>query len=128
MAHKIFDTTCSDQKLLLSICILSYNQPEEIQRVLISLQVQVMVGVEIVILDDSENDETEILARRFSATLPIRYFHGKKKGVDEAVLFLTHAAKGDFIWWMGDDEITSGGVYNVLKIIEADKKINFIWI
>jgi glycosyltransferase involved in cell wall biosynthesis len=79
---------------LLSICILSYNQAPDIERLLNSLVPQVTDEVEIIIRDDSTNNETELLVERFSNIIPIRYFHGKKEGIDKTVIFLANEARG----------------------------------
>jgi glycosyltransferase involved in cell wall biosynthesis len=127
MVHELFDTSNNLTDILLSICILSYNQPEEIERLLTSLEAQELVGVEIVIRDDSSNIETIELAKRFGSTLPIKFYYGEKEGIDRAVLFLTHRARGTFIWWMGDDELAPNAVSSVLNTILSNEKINFIW-
>jgi len=127
IVQEIFDYSNSAKDYLLSICILSYNQPEEIERLLKSLNAQDLVGVEIVIRDDSENVETIQLALKFASSLPIRFFHGKKEGIDSAVLFLTHQARGSFVWWMGDDELAPNAVSSVLKAISKSNEINFLW-
>lgn len=127
MVDELFDTCSAVTDVLLSICILSYNQPEEVERLLTSLEAKDLVGVEIVIRDDSNNNETIELARKFASTLPIKFFYGKKEGIDRAVLFLTHQARGSFVWWMGDDEFAPNAIPRVLNTISRDEKINFIW-
>lgn len=112
---------------LLSICILSYNQASEIERLLTSLASQVTEEVEIVIRDDSTNNDTERLVERFSKVLPIRYYHGKKEGIDKTVIFLTKEARGKFVWWMGDDDVVPGGVSSVLDVIKQNPEVTFIW-
>jgi len=127
VVQKIFDSSNSANDFLLSICILSYNQPEKIERLLKSLNAQDLAGVEIVICDDSENEETIKLASKFSSSLPIRFFYGKKEGIDRAVLFLTHQARGSFVWWMGDDELAPKAVSRVIEEISKNREINFLW-
>ncbi|MEX2164812.1 MAG: glycosyltransferase [Sulfuricaulis sp.] len=84
--------------ILLSICILTYDQLSEIERLLNSLVPQVTDEVEIIIRDDSTNNETGLLVKRFANILPIRYFHGNKEGIDKTVIFLTEEAQGKFVW------------------------------
>lgn len=113
--------------LLLSICILSYNQASEVERLLNSLVSQVTADTEIVIRDDSTNNETELLVERFSRTIPIRYFHGKKEGIDKTVIFLTEEARGEFVWWLGDDDVVPGGIAQVLDVIRNTRDLTFVW-
>lgn len=112
---------------LLSICILSYNQAPDIERLLNSLVPQVTDEVEIIIRDDSTNNETELLVERLSNIIPIRYFHGKKEGIDKTVIFLTNEARGEFVWWLGDDEVLPDGVGSVLEVIKRVPDVTFIW-
>lgn len=113
--------------ILLSICILSYNQAPEVERLLNSLVSQITDEVEIVIRDDSTNNETEILVEEFSKTIPVRYFHGEKEGIDKTVIFLTKEARGEFVWWIGDDVVAPGGVGEVLEVIRRNREVTFIW-
>lgn len=112
---------------LLSICILSYNQADEVERLLNSLAPQMTDKVEIVVRDDSTNNETERLIERYSESLPIRYFHGEKGGIDKTIIFLSEEARGKFVWWLGDDEIAPDGVSRVLDAIKEHDDLSFIW-
>jgi abequosyltransferase len=116
-----------NNKKILSICILSYNQANEVERVLKSIAPQYISDIEVVIRDDSTNDETKFLVNRFSNLFPIRYFRGEKEGIDKTIIFLTEIAVGDFIWWMGDDVIEPHGISSVLEVIKSDLNLNFIW-
>lgn len=117
-----------NNEVLLSICILSYNQVDEVERTLKGLIGQVNSQVEVFIRDDSTNDDTAKLAEKYQQHFPIRYHKGKKEGIDRTVQFLTREAKGRFIWWMGDDEIVPQGVNMVLDVIKnAKSDLNFIW-
>jgi abequosyltransferase len=118
---------CQQNDILLSICILSYNQAPEMERLLNSLASQVSDEVEVIIRDDSTNNETELLVERFSRVFPIRYFHGEKEGIDRTVIFLTNEAKGEFVWWLGDDDVLPGGVATVLDVIKQVPDVVFIW-
>jgi len=50
---------------ILSICMLVYNQPEDVQRLLGSISSQIDERVEIVIRDDSSNDNTKKIVHTF---------------------------------------------------------------
>ena len=116
-----------NRSLLLSICILSYNQKDEVERLLNNLVPQVIDEMEIVIRDDSTNDDTEAIVRRFSATIPIRYYRGNKEGIDRTIIFLTEMARAKFVWWMGDDEVVPGGVARIIEVIKREPEVTFIW-
>lgn len=114
----------------LSICIPTYNRPSEFQRLLKRLIPQLDERMEIVVRDDSSNQESAAIfealtkQKRYST----QYYKGEKIGVDAANLFLLQKAKGTFIWWFSDDDILlDDGIHAVLDIIKADSEINFIW-
>jgi glycosyltransferase involved in cell wall biosynthesis len=117
----------SNKKVLLSLCILSYNQVDEIRRLFDSIKNQITPEVEVFIRDDSNNNDTENLVNEYTAFFPIRYIHGTKEGIDKTVIFLTKEAQGRFVWWLGDDVIEPGSVSRVLKLIKEESDIDFIW-
>lgn len=114
-------------KLKLSICVLAYNQPEDVDKLLAGLESQVGTDVEVVIRDDSENDETSLVVSKYSGVNNLRYIRGVKEGIDKTVAFLVEEARGEFVWWMGDDEIADGGVSKVLSVIDSIANVGFIW-
>lgn len=114
-------------ELKLSICILAYNQPDDVDRLLARLENQVGSNVEIVIRDDSECDETSLIVSKYAHINNLRYIRGVKAGIDKTVAFLVEEARGEFVWWMGDDDIVDGGVEKVLSVIETVENVGFIW-
>jgi len=111
----------------MSICVLSYNQADEVKRLLDSIADQVTPEVEVFVRDDSTNSETEELIKEYQKRFPIRYVRGEKGGIDRTVIYLTKEASGEFIWWMGDDVIYPGAVAKVLSVIKNCPNVNFIW-
>lgn len=59
-----------------SICIPAYNQPDFILRALESIAIQVYRDFEVIITDDSNNDQVERVIKRFSS-LKIRYYRNE---------------------------------------------------
>jgi glycosyltransferase involved in cell wall biosynthesis len=116
-----------NDKILLSICILTYNQRDDIERLLKSIGPQVTDEIEIVIRDDSDNDDTETLVKYYAKTFPVRYYRGNKEGIDKTIIFLIENARGRFVWWMGDDDVVSGGIASVINVINLKPKVGFIW-
>jgi len=109
---------------LLSVCLLVYNQAPEMERLLNSIYSQITPEVEVIIRDDSTDDECMKAARKFPG---VRYFRGQKGGIDRTFLFLLEQAKGRFVWWVGDDDITKRGIGKVLRVIK-NNDISFVWI
>ena len=112
----------------LSICIPTYNQPIAVRRLLEGLVSQYSSKIEIIIRDDSSNDETRNVVQEFQNVMPVRYFHGEREGLDLAIIFLTEQAHGDFVWWMGDDILLPGGINEVLSIIGKYPELSFLWV
>lgn len=112
----------------LSICIPTYNQAPSIGALLGGLSLQYVPEIEIIIRDDSTNDETKKIVHKFQDVLPIRYFHGQREGLDSAIIFLTSQARGEFVWWIGDDVISSFAIKKILSILNENKDISFLWI
>ena len=57
----------SKNQIILSICILTMNQKDDINRILKTLSAQDCSQVEIIIKDDSSNNETETLVKNFKS-------------------------------------------------------------
>lgn len=116
------------EKPLLSICIPTYNQPSTVERLLRDLAGQISSEMEIIVRDDSINDETEKVVNEFKKKMPIRYFHGKKEGLDVAIIFLTREAKGKYVWWFGNDMMADGAIGHVLRTVKKDPEISFLFV
>ena len=114
--------------ILLSVCVPTYNQSDAVQKLFESLIPQYVPQIEIIVRDDSENNETEEIVSEFRKVAPIRYFRDKKQGLDAAILFLTEEARGLFVWWIGDDVIAPGAIQRILSLIEEHRDLSFIWV
>ncbi len=114
---------------LLSFCIATRNQPNELEKLLATLLRQSRVDdIEIIIVDDSDNVASEKIVRRFSSLIGIEYFHGDKNGLDSGILKLTRRATGKFIWWFGDDYLQDNAIEKVLGVLEANPSIDFVYL
>lgn len=114
--------------MLLSVCIPTYGQPNQMRRTLDSLLGQDLQDVEIIIRDDNPDAETEKIVSGYLTSLPIRYVHLKKEGVDLAFMFVSREARGNFVWWFGDDVFCPGTVGRVLGVLREVRDIDFMYI
>ena len=66
----------NSKEIILSICILTYNQPERIEKLLQNLSTQVTFEVEILIRDDSPDNRTKEIVRGYISKIPsqLNYF------------------------------------------------------
>lgn len=115
-------------KVLLSICIPTYNQSQSVIALLDAIEGQYTPNIEVLIRDDSSDGQTKAALGKKKYTMPIRYFAGKKAGLDLALIFLVEQAVGDFVWWIGDDIISQGSVEKIIFIIRKYNNLSFIWV
>jgi len=118
---------------LVSLCLITYNQPDAIEKILQCLEPQVNSKIEILIKDDSPNNLTAEVVQKYSSRFncDVRYFKGEKSqsgGYDKALLFVSQEARGQFLWWYGDDLMESGTVDAVIKEIENRPQMSFLWL
>lgn len=116
-------------KPLISICILSYEQPNELDILLRQIKEQYSNKIEVLIKDDSHSESSRLKIKKYSKLYPIKAFFGDKKGIDYAIKFLTINASGKYIWWFGDDFLADKkSISKVLYYIENDETIDFMWL
>lgn len=116
-----------------SLCLITYNQPDSVSRFLEAINRQGCNGVEVLIRDDSPNDETQEIVNSYESSFPvqIRYFKGEKSpfgGYDKALLFLTEQAAGEYIWWYGDDTLAEDAISRVLDVLAGPDKFALVWL
>jgi glycosyltransferase involved in cell wall biosynthesis len=84
---------------------------------------------EILICDDSQSDATTYVVRKYKEKLPIKYWRRtESRGVDSALLSLLDVARGEYVWWFGDDILNPGAVDHLTQFIESTPGLAFIWL
>jgi len=106
---------------LLSICIPTYNQPKEVERVLETLVRQSTLNIEIIVHDGCDNDATLSVIEKYVDKLPIHYVRKNNRHIDAALLELIELATGEYIWWFGDDDFCEGALLEVTRIASLGK-------
>ncbi len=109
------------EKIILSICIATYNRAKYIGETLDSILVQMRPNIELVVVDgDSPDNTPEVMAQYVSRYPGIRYYRepensGIDKDYDKAVGY----AVGEYCWLMTDDDLLNpnaiGRVLDALK-------------
>lgn len=94
---------------LLSICIPSYNRPGELRNLLASIDCN-PAAVEVVICEDlaPKRNEVRAIVSGFveSSALPIHYYENpSNQGFDGNLRRLVKCASGEYIMFMGDDDL-----------------------
>ena len=94
---------------LISICIPSYNRPEELYRLLKSIDSKENNKFEIVICEDKSPKREEInkIVNKYISenNFDVKYYENDiNLGYDKNIKELIRKASGDFIVFMGDDD------------------------
>lgn len=121
----------TQQKFILSVCIPTYNRPKEFERMLKGILPQITHEVELVVRDDSPNDETKKIFDFLVAgkNINFNYIKGEKIGLDAANLFLIENARGKYVWWFSDDdEMRPDAIAKVLELVRQYPDISFIFV
>lgn len=114
-----------DDLPLVSILIPAYNRPEYLQLALESALNQTYSNVEIVICDDSTNDEVEKRVNGYiSIHKNIRYYRNEKNlGQFDNDLKLFELASGEYVNYLMDDDLFEPmKIERMMQYFIADKK------
>ena len=116
--------------MLLSICIPTYNRPENLKNCLDSIAKQVCTDFEVCISDNASKVDIAKTIQPYKKKFKIRFKRNKKNlGFAMNLLNVSLMARGKFIWFLGDDDLLTKNSLNFLtKLIKKNKKINFFWI
>ncbi len=98
-----------EQNILLSICIPSYNRPEEISRLLRSIDIDINKKTEILICEDMAPKRAQVaeIVKQFmqeSAYEVVYHENDKNYGYDANLRQCITHARGEWITFMGDDD------------------------
>src|SRR5882762_218068 len=94
-----------EKVVFISICIPAYKRVSFLRRLLDSIQVQTYRHFEVVVTDDSPDNEVFELCRAHFLTGSIRYFKNEKKlGTPENWNESIRRARGEWIKLMHDDD------------------------
>ena len=105
--------------MLLSICIPTYNRPESLLNCLNSLASQRKKNFEVCISDNCSNTNIYKLVKPFKKKLKIRFNRNKKNlGFAMNLLKVSSMATGEFIWFIGDDDLLVRNALEKLQILK----------
>lgn len=110
-------------KILLSICIATYNRAGFIGPTLESIISQVKEGVEILVVDGASPDNTSEVVGKYQAKCPqLRYVRlPVKGGVDQDYDRAVELAQGEYCWLFTDDDLLKpGAVQAVLEAVQQN--------
>ena len=117
---------------LISICIPSYNRSEELYRLLKSIDSKENEKLEIVICEDKSPKREEIndIVKKFinETRYEVKYFENNiNLGYDKNIKELVTKAIGDFIVFMGDDDIfISNALDKLIIFLEKNHSLGYV--
>lgn len=119
--------------MFLSICIPTYNRPEDLKNCLNSILLQKNLdkkNFELCISDNCSKQNILKVLKPFKKKLNIRYQRNKKNiGFAMNVLNVSLMAKGKFIWFLGDDDlVVKDSISYLIRLIKKNPKIDFFFI
>jgi hypothetical protein len=117
---------------ILSICIPTYHRPEELikQLSLIGKCWHTLGGkVEVIVTDNSFEGEHSVKIENIkNLNFPVHYYLNEKNiGYQGNILKLLRLARGNYIWFLSDDDfIIDKSIVRILKIIEENPDISYL--
>lgn len=115
-----------------SICILSYNRPETLKRLLNTIDTDRTSEIELVICEDCSPRQQEIreVVDQFRAhqPYPVLYFENERNlGYDGTLCELVKRANGTWLVFMGDDdEFVPGALDKVLVFLDHHAELGYV--
>lgn len=116
-----------NHNLLLTIGITSYNQPEELRRSIMSVKSAFVDDVEIVVSDDNSPQKNRIEKVvnecASSSTIKIRFCpNNTNLGYDMNIASILQKAKGEYVFFLSDDDIIAEGFIDYLITFLKEKR------
>lgn len=110
-----------NEKILLSICIPTYNRAHYLKQCLDNIVCQfkdkkIKNSIEIIISDNASTDNTAQIAEKFQKNFDnIKYFQNEKNlGFDKNTINSVVKANGKYCWHIGDDDFIQNGILKFL--------------
>ena len=113
----------------ISVCIPCYKNVHFMKRCVASVLAQTYKDYELIITDDSPNNDIENYITTLDKTLPIRYHKNQQSlGSPKNWNYCISLAKGEYIKLLHyDDELAQPDVLEkMVTILEKDNNVNFV--
>ncbi|MCE9643416.1 MAG: glycosyltransferase [Candidatus Andersenbacteria bacterium] len=116
-----------EQSVVLSICIPTYNRPNQLRRLLQSIRAQYDNRIEVVIGDDGNAEDTKKVLQEFSDIRIVYFINEPRKGFAQNLLAVSWKAVGEYIWWISDDDqVAEGALGRVFEHLKMHPPI--LWV
>lgn len=121
-----------DRNPFISICILSYNRPETLERLLKSIDLDDTTKLELVVCEDCSPKQKDIRAvvSAFSSSNQMHVVYSENSenlGYDRTFNNLCRLASGDWLIFMGDDdEFVPGGLASMISFLNSNENLGYV--
>ncbi|MGP9813738.1 glycosyltransferase [Rhodopseudomonas sp. NSM] len=121
------------QQFRLSVCISTYNRAEWLRHSLKLLLVSAEAAggsVEVLVVDNTSTDHTPEIVVPYLQNPNFRYIRNPENvGMLGNLAVTAKAARGDYVWILGDDDLTRTGVVpRIMQAIEAHPTAELIYL
>ena len=116
---------------LLTIGILTYNRSGKLEKLLDRIIPTCdALGIEILVSDNCSPDNTPKMMEKYKNVKCLRYIRNATNlGFDGNLLSVTAKASGEFLWWMGDDDIPDAQqLANIKCLLEENPAIDLFFV
>ena len=96
-----------EQRLKVSLAVITYNRPMQLERCLLSISRLITPPEEIVIVEDGRSDSVRDVADKIQTGCPIHHLRSDRPGVAYSRNLAVKAAKGEIIAFVDDDACVS---------------------
>ena len=119
--------------MLFSICIPTYNRPEQLRNCLNSIAIakkKINIDFEVCISDNCSDFNIVKIIKNFKPLLNIKFNRNKKNlGFALNLLKVISIAKGEFVWTIGDDDLlTTDSIKSINHLILNNLEVDFFYI
>lgn len=110
-----------------SLCVCTKNRASLLEKCLTSIKEQSVIPNELLIIDNSDNNDSESTVEKFMKDLPIRYIKKSGGTISELRDFAVKEAIGEVIAFTDDDAILDREwVFHVKRSFESDSNLKLM--
>ncbi|MBN1571079.1 MAG: glycosyltransferase family 2 protein [Acidobacteria bacterium] len=116
-----------EERLKVSVAIITYNRPKQLERCLISINRLIAPPEEIVIVEDSRAESARDIADKIQMDCPIRCLRSSRPGVAHSRNLAVKAAKGEIVAFVDDDAcVTPDWLDRIERAFLRDSRIGLV--
>ncbi len=118
----------SDVYPLVSIMIPTYNRPVFLEQTLQSCLNQDYPNLEIIVCDNSTNDDTAAVVARYTKDCRLRYYRNREaKTKEENFIPFERLARGEYLQWLMDDDMLAPyKISKMMKVFQRHQQVTMV--